>query len=95
MEIQENDNGLLKYDKVKSKIKRTKLALRILYVMLGVYMFLLLFYLMIVHNAKFQLSYFGILVIGYFISSYFKGEILNLKDDLDDIIEYNKENKVE
>jgi hypothetical protein len=95
MEIIEENNIDLRYDEIEEKIKSKKWKLIMVYLMITAYTFLLLFYLMIVHNPTFQLSSLAPIAIGVFIASDLKNKIRKLEGDLEYIVRYNEENKVE
>lgn len=95
MNIQEDKVEILNYAEIEAKIKRKKYIRIIIILLMIPYTFLLLFYLMIIHNAQFQLSTLIPIALGVYILSDLKNKIRKLEGDLEYIVRYNKENKVE
>jgi hypothetical protein len=95
MNTQEDKVEILDYAEIEAKIKRKNLIFIIIILLMIPYTFLLLFYLMIIHNAQFQLSTLIPIALGIYIVADLRKKVRKLEGDLEYIIQYNKKNKAE
>ena len=89
--MEEKQEDLLVYEEIEAKIKRNNLIIVVTLLITIAYVFLLLFYLMIIHNPSFSLSQIAIPAIGVLSMNELKKKNKNHKDDLDYILRYNEE----
>ena len=95
MKISNQEEEILVYDEIEAKIKSKRLIVTIINIFIFLYLFLLYWYLVLIHNATFHLNSLFPVALCLFVVYDLKNKIRKLKADLEYVVNFNKNNKVD